>query len=49
MAWLAKPPPPVGNQRRIGQFELDVEQAVEGVLEPDGAAGPVRHGPGPER
>ena len=49
MSWLAKPPPPVRNQRRIDQFELGAEQAVERILETDGAAGPVRHGPGPER
>ena len=49
MRRFATAPRDVGNQRRIGQFELGVEQAVEGVLETDGAAGPVRHGPGPER
>ena len=49
MRRFAKAPRDVGNQRRIGQFELGAEQAVEGVLETDGAAGPVRHGPGPER
>jgi hypothetical protein len=42
-------PRDVGNQRRIGQFEFGVEQAVEGVLEMDDAAGPVRHDPRPER
>jgi hypothetical protein len=49
MRRFAKSPRDVGNQRRIGQFELGVEQAVEGVFEPNGAAGSVRHGPGPER
>ncbi len=42
MRWLAKPPPPVRNQRRIDQFELGAEQAVERVLKTDGAAGQAR-------